>query len=116
MTLYAPDDWGFADSNGGSGVTPVADIKAAIAQYGAVGCGFATDDAFQAYAGGVFTDSAARQIDHDVMLVGWDDASNAWILRNSWGTAWGEAGYMRIDYAANAVGTEAVWAVKYPAS
>jgi hypothetical protein len=116
MTLYEPDDWGFADSSGGAGVTPTADIKAAIMQYGAVGCGIATDDAFQGYTGGVFANSGATQIDHDVILVGWDDATNSWILRNSWNTAWGEGGYMRIAYGANNVGTESVWAVKHAGS
>jgi C1A family cysteine protease len=114
MVLYKPDDWGFADSTGGSGVTPVGDIKAAIMQYGAVGCAIAADDAFQNYTTGVFMDSGSRDIDHDVILVGWDDASNSWILRNSWGTGWGMDGYMQIDYRANLVGTEAVWVVKYP--
>jgi C1A family cysteine protease len=114
MPLYKIDDWGFADGNGGSGVTPTPDIKSAIFQYGAVGCAVAADDAFQAYTGGVFqsTESDPNQIDHDVMLVGWNDTDGAWILRNTWTTAWGEAGYMRIAYGANLVGTEAVWAVK----
>jgi C1A family cysteine protease len=113
MALYQPDDWGFADSGGRSGMTPVHDIKAAIMQYGAVGCGIAADDAFQAYSDGVFADSGAKTIDHDIILVGWDDSTGSWILRNSWSVGWGEKGYMRIAYGANQVGTEAVWAVKH---
>lgn len=115
MALYKIDDWGFADGAGGSGVTPTPDIKSAIMQYGAVGCAVAADDAFQNYTSGVFqsTQSDPNQIDHDVMLVGWNDADGAWILRNTWNTSWGESGYMRIAYGANLVGTEAVWAVKH---
>jgi C1A family cysteine protease len=113
MTLYQPDDWGFSDSRGTNGMTPTRDIKVAIMQYGAVGCGIAADDAFQAYTGGVFADSGAKTVDHDVILVGWDDATKSWILRNSWGEAWGEQGYMQIAYLANQVGTEAVWVVKH---
>ncbi len=39
---------------------------------------------------------------HVVALVGWDDngGDGYWILRNSWGDAWGEGGYMRIKYNA----------------
>lgn len=118
MKLHKIDDWGFADASGSFVVASVEDIKSAIAQYGAVGCAVIVDDAFEAYTSGVFTGSVKdpdpRHCDHDVMLVGWDDADGAWILRNSWGAAWGEAGYMRITYGANAVGTEAVWAVKHP--
>jgi C1A family cysteine protease len=117
MTLFRVDDWGFADSNGGNGVTPIPDIKAAIMQYGAVGCAIIADNSFQAYTGGVWAgsgDTNPSHIDHDVLLVGWDDSTQSWILRNSWGTGWGEAGYMRIKYGANLVGTEAVWAVRFP--
>lgn len=115
MPLFKIDDWGFADGNGGQGVTPTQDIKLAIMNYGIVGCAVAADDAFQAYTGGVFqsTQSDPNEIDHDVALVGWNDTDHAWILRNTWTTAWGEQGYMRIAYGANLVGTEAVWAVKH---
>jgi C1A family cysteine protease len=116
MALYKIDGWGFADSNGRYGVTPIADIKAAIMHYGAVGCAVVAGpdgSAFEAYSGGVFADSGLRAIDHDVILVGWDDATGSWILRNSWGPDWGEGGYMRIAYGANLVGTESVWAAKH---
>jgi inhibitor of cysteine peptidase len=114
MQLYKLDDWGFADANGGSGVTPTNDIKAAIMQYGAVGCAIAADDAFMNHpAGSVFAGSGSKNIDHDVILVGWDNTTNSWILRNSWGSGWCENGYVRIAYGANLVGTESVWSVKF---
>lgn len=113
MKLYSIDDWGFANATApDSGVAPRDDIKSAIMQYGAVGCAVAADDKFEAYTGGVFADSGSTDVNHDVMLVGWDDADGAWILRNSWTAGWGESGYMRIAYGANQVGIEAVWAVK----
>lgn len=33
---------------------------------------------------------------HAVTIVGYDDASNAWIVKNSWGIDWGENGFFRI--------------------
>jgi hypothetical protein len=51
----------------------------------------------------------SRQINHDVALVGWDDAKGAWLLRNSWGD-WCDGGYCWIAYGANCVGTEPVFA------
>lgn len=35
---------------------------------------------------------------HAMLLVGYDDAKNAWLVRNSWGTDWGDGGHFWIDY------------------
>jgi hypothetical protein len=35
---------------------------------------------------------------HIVLLVGYDDDAGCWILRNSWGTGWGNRGYGRFAY------------------
>lgn len=37
---------------------------------------------------------------HAMLLVGYDDARNAWLIRNSWGTDYGEGGYFWVDYEA----------------
>jgi C1A family cysteine protease len=36
---------------------------------------------------------------HAVMAVGYDDASQVFLVRNSWGSGWGQAGYFTIPYA-----------------
>ncbi len=110
--LYKIDDWGFVDGGQGSGVASTDLIKAAIMNYGCVGCAIAADNAFMnTQAGSVFQGSGSRSIDHDIALVGWDDSKGAWKLRNSWSTSWVDGGYCWIKYGANLVGTEAVWAV-----
>jgi hypothetical protein len=35
---------------------------------------------------------------HVVLIVGYDDANQCWIFRNSWGTTFGDQGYGRIGY------------------
>jgi len=35
---------------------------------------------------------------HAVMAVGYDDPTSVFIVRNSWGAAWGQAGYFTIPY------------------
>ena len=48
------------------------------------------------------------EVNHAVVLVGWNDnvgTNGAWILRNSWGTNWGEKGYMYIGYGISNVGS-----------
>lgn len=113
MSLYKIDDWGFADGSGGSGVTPVDAIKAAIMQYGCVGCAVAAGSSWDSWSSDpnyVHTGNS-NSIDHDVGLVGWDDSKGAWIMRNSWGTSWANGGYGWIKYGADSIGTESVFSV-----
>jgi hypothetical protein len=35
---------------------------------------------------------------HAVLVVGYDDTAQYWIVRNSWGTAWGDNGYCYMPY------------------
>jgi len=35
---------------------------------------------------------------HAVLLVGYDDTTQRWLVRNSWGTSWGQAGYFTMPY------------------
>merc|ERR1712121_118813 len=39
-----------------------------------------------------------------VDIVGYDKGQNLYHLRNSWGTSWGESGYMRIAMGKNTCG------------
>jgi C1A family cysteine protease len=114
MRLLKVDDWGFADSHGGNGVTPVQDIKNAIIAYGCVGCAVAAGGS-SFWNDGQGTDHGkSSNIDHDVILVGWDDNHDggAWIMRNSWAEKWGSMqGYAWVAYGADSIGTEAVFAV-----
>jgi C1A family cysteine protease len=46
-------------------------------------------------------DEATEQLlgGHAVLLVGYDDATSRWLVRNSWGDTWGQAGYFTLPYA-----------------
>lgn len=48
---------------------------------------------WQLYSGGVFSDCSTN-LDHGVLAVGYD--ASAFIVKNSWGTGWGEDGFIRI--------------------
>lgn len=55
-------------------------------------------------------------INHGVTLIGWDDNKGAWLIKNSWGTGWGdtcdfgtERGYMWIAYNCDNIGYAAAW-------
>lgn len=60
----------------------------------------ANQPAFQLYKSGVLTGSCGANLDHGVLAVGYGTDASAggdyWNVKNSWGTSWGEAGYVRI--------------------
>ncbi|MDD2238158.1 MAG: C1 family peptidase, partial [Kiritimatiellae bacterium] len=94
-------------------------IKTAIMTYGAVDVAVYVGSAFDAYSSGIYEDTRTAcngspcyytTANHAVALVGWNDADGGyWILRNSWGTGWGEGGYMRIRYTSAVVSCEACY-------
>jgi len=56
---------------------------------------------FQHYKSGVLSqDSCGNRVDHAVLVVGYGVTENGiayWLVKNSWGARWGEAGYLRIQ-------------------
>jgi len=79
--------------------TDETQIAAAVQQYGPLSIGI-NANTFQSYRSGVsnplFCNPAA--LDHGVAIVGFgtDSGKDYWTIRNSWGTSWGEAGYIRL--------------------
>jgi cathepsin L len=55
---------------------------------------------FQYYKGGVLSSGCGTQWDHAVLATGYGTDSKTgqdyWLVKNSWGTSWGEDGYVRI--------------------
>ena len=105
--------WAYVAGSGGTESTPEVDqIKQAIMDYGPVSVGVYADSRFKAYKGGVFNAcNGQSEPNHAVVLIGWDDNTNTWIMRNSWGTKWGEKGYMHIKYGCNGIGQGASYVV-----
>jgi len=59
------------------------------------------------YTGGIFTGcpSPYQWSDHVVQLVGYSSTNGGyWIIRNTWGTGWGNEGYIWIPYGSDACG------------
>jgi C1A family cysteine protease len=59
----------------------------------------ADQSSFQLYKSGVFTGTCGTNLDHGVLAVGYgvDGANSYYKVKNSWGTSWGESGYIRIQ-------------------
>lgn len=96
-------------------------VKEAIIESGSVSTGYAANQSsytLQSYKGGVittyFSGATKDKTNHDVLITGWDDSIPAelftdasgnhpkydggWMVRNSWGSDWGDDGYFWISY------------------
>jgi hypothetical protein len=113
-------------------IPAVSEIKAAMCEHGPVVSWVGVTDSFASYTNGVYKDDdyaneakkpcpAAGPINgamcgHFVTIIGWSDPKHAWLVKNSWGTNWGETGgtgtergYMWIDYGSNQIGAGVMW-------
>lgn len=74
-------------------------LKAAVA-VGPVSIAIEADTMyFQSYSEGVLTDSkCGTNLDHGVLIVGYGEekGTDYWLVKNSWGTTWGDDGYIKI--------------------
>ena len=61
---------------------------------------------WQMYTGGIMTSCVTENPSHAVVIVGFDERGITpfWIVKNSWGTNWGEEGYIRIEMDLNLCG------------
>ncbi len=105
---YQIDSWQYVCGN--AYCTPTTDeLKQAIYEHGPLTVAVCVNWAFQRYRRGVFDGPSCSRLNHGVVLVGWDDNEGCWIMQNSWGTSWGESGFMRIKYGVSGIGNEACY-------
>ena len=104
---YKAVAWGYVDST--REIPTVDALKKALCEYGPLAVAVEVTSAFKGYTGGVFNENSAGDVNHGVTLIGWDDAKEAWRIKNSWGSGWGESGYMWIAYGSNSICYAASW-------
>ncbi|MBQ7689480.1 MAG: hypothetical protein IJT27_09720, partial [Clostridia bacterium] len=111
----------------------VSAIKTALLEYGAVEIAYYASGAYNnAYATTgapcTYFCKTPETADHAVTIVGWDDsfstanfraysrpsADGAWLVKNSWGTDWGNDGYFWLSYEDQSIVDPAVYDVSLP--
>jgi cathepsin L len=83
-------------------VNDAAALETAVATKGPQSITVAAEP-WMSYGGGVFngcTGSLGADLDHGVQLVGY--TADYWMVRNSWGSSWGEGGYIYVSRANDA--------------
>jgi cathepsin L len=106
-TATGPNQCRFSASNVGATIGSYTDVSTGseIALQNAVGAApvsvaiDASHESFQLYTSGIYNEPAcsSSQLDHGVLAVGYNSlgaGSDYWIVKNSWGTGWGQNGYI----------------------
>ena len=87
----------------------VEQLKTALVEHGPLVAPIVYDECLANYKSGVFNEQNLDMINHAVLLTGWDDEKEAWLIKNSWGEEWGEKGFAWIKYGSNNIGVFAAW-------
>jgi len=88
---------------------PDSNIKKYMYNYGPIFTYVDASNWSGSYTGSIWTETGSSSTDHCVVIVGWVDSSAVsgggyWIVRNSWGTSWGNNGYMYASYGSDFLG------------
>jgi len=76
---------------------------------GPIDCVIESTSRFHDYKGGIYEEEKSHiSINHAVSVVGWGKENDIeyWVMRNSWGTYWGEHGFARLRMHVNNLGIE----------
>ena len=88
-------------------------LKSAVMQYGGVATAFYYNSGYLRSGNNYYFNGAASD-NHGVTMVGWDDdravpgapGPGAFLIKNSWGSGWGDGGYFWISYYDTTVGRQ----------
>ncbi|HEV7410058.1 MAG TPA: C1 family peptidase [Bradyrhizobium sp.] len=91
---------------GYTNIGSVADQKTWLDTVGPIVTWFDVWKDFQGYGSGVYHKQATlgggvpntEAGGHFMLVIGYDNSQNCWIVKNSWGTGWGQNGFGRIGY------------------
>ncbi len=108
--------WGYVNEQQPDQLPTVAQFKQALIEHGPLAMPIKGDACFSVYQGGVFNGQKTGNPNHVMVLIGWDDEKQAWLIKNSWGEEWGEKGFGWVAYGSNSIGLYAAWVQPTPST
>jgi C1A family cysteine protease len=85
---------------GGDLASSITNLKSYLVSKGPLIATFDVYNDFYSYHTGVYSYVSGGYLGgHAVLIVGYDDANSCFVVKNSWGSSWGESGYFRIAYS-----------------
>ncbi len=108
--------WGYVNEQKPDQLPTVAQFKQALIEHGPLAMPIKGDACFSVYQGGVFNGKKTGNPNHVMVLIGWDDEKQAWLIKNSWGEEWGEKGFGWVAYGSNSIGLYAAWIQPTPST
>lgn len=105
-SVYGVDEYSYIQA---VSLTDYVDtMKAEIYARGPISCGVDADP-IENYSGGIVVNTES-DVNHIVSVAGWgqEEGHEYWIVRNSWGSYWGENGWFRVITGRNALGIESL--------
>lgn len=87
--------WGWVEND-------IESIKHALVEHGPLIICMLVRSDFMHYSGGIYKNNWG-QINggHVITIFGYNDIYRYWLIKNSWGAAWGEKGWIRVSYDAH---------------
>ncbi len=99
-------------------IASIAELKEALIVNGPLVTAMNMDLCLPSYGGRVFNEvENSKETDqsfHVVLIIGWDDQKEAWLVKNSYGVEWGKEGFGWIKYGSNNIGRWAAFIVADP--
>jgi hypothetical protein len=88
-----------------SNISSIAERKSYLTHVGPLSAGITAYDDFAAFGSGVYHETAASKGigGHCVLVIGYSEARQSWIIKNSWDITWGQEGFGEIGYGACAI-------------
>jgi cathepsin X len=106
---FVPDQYLIFQVSEWGKVTGEANMKQEIYQRGPISCSIAVPEDLKNYSGGIYEDHTGKNITtHVVSVVGYglQNGNKYWLVRNSWGSYWGENGLFRVVRGKNNIAIE----------